>query len=211
MAVARSALWRTCFVLAGVLILAGGPLHPGGTIAQMLAHPDWVLAHVLMLAGFIALWAGLVLYRRGRALPPRTARWSRLAVYGSALQAVEMVFHTASVVDHHNLTAGQATPVLTTHLWLAAIAYPLFGLTAIGFIVATARERTLASPWIAWLGVIGAAAHGAAAPLVVLLEYMPARILFPMVMLFALWCVLAGLWLRRAVPLASPVAATAAD
>jgi hypothetical protein len=32
---------------------------------------------------------------------------------------------------------------------------------------------------------------------VVGLEWMQARILFPMVLLFALWCVLAGVWPRK--------------
>ena len=47
---------------------------------------------------------------------------------------------------------------------------------------------------VAWLGIVGALAHGASAPLAVGLEIPGARILFPFLILFALWCLLAGLW-----------------
>lgn len=194
----RFGLWRVFFALSALFILTGGPQHPGGTMAEMLAHPKWVPSHTLLLAGFLSLLAGLILYQRTVALPDRTRRWVRLAAIGTALQAVEMVFHTASVVDHANLVAGRTTPVLTTHLWLSIALYPVFGLTMIGLILATARDRSLGSPWIAWLGILGALAHGAAAPLVVGFEIQWAEILFPFLMLLALWLLLAALWpLRR--------------
>ncbi len=200
----RPGLWRPCFLLAGLLILIGGPRHPGGTMAEMLAHPDWVPAHALILAGFVALLAGLLAYRRAVPMPERTARWARLAVWGTVLQVIEMVLHTAASVDYANLVAGRATPVLTAHLGLTLVAYPLFALAIVGLILATARERTLASPWIAWLGVFGAVAHGAAPPLVVGFGLGQFRILFPCVMLLALWFVLAAFWPRRAAAPALP-------
>jgi cytochrome bd-type quinol oxidase subunit 2 len=190
---ARFGWWRPCLLLAGGFILSGGPLHPRGDMAQMLGHPNWVLSHVLVTAGFVALLAGLVLYRREVALPARTARWTQWAIWAAALQLVEMVLHTASVVDHHNLVAGNPTPVLTAHLAMTVVAYPIFGVVAAGWIVATARDRSLASPWVAWLGVIGALAHGAAPVLVVTFGIMEARILFPMIMLLALWLAIAAL------------------
>lgn len=198
---ARLHPWRICFLLAAAGILAGGPRHPGGTMAEMLAHPDWLLSHVLVLAGFVALLAGLILYARSGTLPDGTRRWTRLAIIGTALQVVEMIFHTAAMVDHANLVAGRATPVLTIHLALAVVLYPVFAITIIGFIVAAARERALGSRWIAWIGVIGAAAHGAAPPLVLGLGDDRLRVLFPMIALFALWALLAAVWpLRAAAP-----------
>ncbi len=189
--------WRLCFILAALFILIGGPQHPGGTMAEMLTHPKWVLSHLLVLAGFVALLVGLLLYQRATSLPSRTQRWLRFAIIGTVLQAIEMVFHTAAVVDHHNLIAGSATPVLTTHLWLAVIFYPIFGLTLAGFIIAGMRDRVLGSAWIAWLGILGVLAHGAAPPLVILLNIEGARILFPFIMGFALWLILAALWPLR--------------
>jgi nitrate reductase NapE component len=185
--------WRGCFVLSAVLILAGGPMHPGGTMAEMLAHPSWVPAHALLVVAFAALLAGLLLYQRAVVMPPSTHAWFRWAVVGTLGQLVEMVMHTAAAVDHANLVAGRATPVLTTHLWMAVILYPIFGVTLSGFIVASARDRVLGSLWIAWVGVVGALAHGISAPLVVAFELERARVLFPLIMLFAAWQIAAAL------------------
>src|ERR1051325_8779762 len=72
-----SAPWRLCFILAALFIMIGGPLHPKGdrtmttmaAMAEMLANPSWVPAHALMLAGFVALLVGLILYQRHGSLP----------------------------------------------------------------------------------------------------------------------------------------------
>lgn len=192
-----SGVWRLCFILSALFMMAGGPQHPGGTMAEMLGDRKWVPAHSLLLAGFVTLLVGLLLYPRSMLLPTRTKRWLRLAFIGTILQAVEMAFHLAAVVDHDHLVAGHGTPVLTTHLWLAVFFYPIFGLTFAGFIVAGMRDRVLGSPWIGWLGIAGLLANGAAPPLVVLLKVEEARILFPMVLFFAVWLILAGLWPPR--------------
>jgi hypothetical protein len=185
---------RGAFVLAGVLMLAGGPLHPDGTMAQMLLHPNWVLSHALMTCGFAALVLGTFLLPPGVTWTAGARRWRQLALAGAVLQTIEMVFHTVSYVDANNLVAGQSTPVLSTHLALSVVCYPAFGATWIGFIIATARERLFGPPWIAWLGVAGALAHGLSAPLVVGLGVEGARILFPLLMLFALWSILGAVW-----------------
>jgi hypothetical protein len=137
---------------------------------------------------------GLALFSRTPGLSARTRWWLRAAIVGTALQAIEMAFHTAAMVDHDKLVAGAPTPVLTTHLWMTAVLYPVFAFTLIGFIIAAARDRTLGSWWIAWLGVIGALAHGAAGPLVVIWEIEPARELFPLIVLVAIWSVMAACW-----------------
>jgi nitrate reductase NapE component len=97
-----------------------------------------------------------------------------------------MAFHTASAVDHANLVAGRATPILTTHLWLAVVVYPVFALALVGLIVVGVREGVLGPRWIAWLGIVGLLAHGAAAPLVILFQVPRAEMLFPMLLLFAI-------------------------
>ena len=192
--------WRIAFVLAGALMGWGGFNHPRGTLAEMLAHPDWTWAHAVFLLGVLSFLVGLLLLRGGGDLPAGTARWSRLAVIGAGLMVVEMVVHTAAVVDVGALHEGHATPVLNTHLVMAVLFYPIFAVTTLGFVVASARERVVGSPWIAWIGVLGLASHGLAPVLVVALPYLTgisipwAGLLFPGVLLYCLWAVLAGVW-----------------
>lgn len=186
--------WRLLFLTSAVLLLIGGPQHPRGSMAEMLADPAWVPSHLLQLGSYVALLVGLVVFGRSDDLPSQTRRWLRLATVGTALMVIEMALHTAAMVDHGALVAGESTPVLTTHLWMSVLFYPVFAVTTIGFLVVSARERTLGSPWIVWLGVAGLVAHGAAPLLVVGLGLTGASILFPMVMLFALWLVLAAAW-----------------
>ena len=190
--------WRVGFFAGAVLILIGGPQHPNGTMEEMLANPSWVPGHTLVTGGFVAILIGLLLLQREVVLPPRTARWVRLAIIGTTLQVIEMVLHTAAVVDRFNLAAGASTPVLTTHLTLAIVFYPLFAASIIGLIVVAAGEGVLGSRWISIVGMIGALAHGIAAPLVAGLNIERARSLFPGVVLLALWFLAASLWPSRA-------------
>jgi hypothetical protein len=186
--------WRGLFLLAAAGIFAGGPLHPKGSMAEMLGNPNWVPAHSLMLVGFVALLIALLLFRRRSDLPESTRKWTLYAIIGATLQAIEMALHDASVVDRAHLIAGEATPVLTTHLSLAVVVYPIFAVTLGGFIIAGARDHTVGSKWIGWLGILGLAAHGASAPLVVAAHVPAAATLFALITLFALWMILAALW-----------------
>jgi hypothetical protein len=201
-------MWRTCFVAAGALIAIGGPMHPKGTTEQMLANPAWIPGHLLVLGGFVSLLAGLILYRRSEAVTPATRRALRIAAVGTLLQVIEMAFHAAAAVDHDHLVAGHATPILTTHLTLALFCYPAFAASMIWLIVTGVRERSIGSKWTAPLGVIGAVAHGMAPPLVVGLDMSSASVLFPMLILLAVWMIATGL-LRRPVHSAAAITSRA--
>jgi len=166
-------------------------------MAEMLAHPDWFLSHLLQLIGFTAMAAGLWAFAASVQLPPRSSQWCRFAIGGTILQAIEMAFHTAAMVDHHNLVAGAPTPILTTHLAMAVALYPLFALTLTGFIVAAARDRVL-NWWAGALGIIGVIGHGISAPLVVAFDIEAARVLFPMIVLVALWMLIVAATYRSA-------------
>ena len=93
---------------------------------------------------------------------------------------------------HDRLVAGLATPVLTTHLWMTAVVYPIFALTIIAFLIAAGRDRVLGSWWIAWLGIIGVTGHGIAGPLVVIWGIQTG--LFALIVLLAIWMILAACW-----------------
>lgn len=192
--------WRLFLLLGGLGIFVGGSMHPGGTMAEMLADPNWLPGHALVTFGFIGLSAGLLVWGRGTALPPRTGRWLTLAFWASVMQSIDMAFHTAAMVDLDRLVAGEPTPVLTTHLWMTAIVYPLFAAILVGFLVATSRDRLLGSWWIAWLGIIGAIGHGLAGPLVVVWDVEWARGLFGLILLVAIWMIAAAGWPARRAP-----------
>lgn len=194
----RSGLgWRIGFLVAAAGILAGGPMHPGGTMAEMLADANWLPSHALVLTGFIAMAAGLWAFAATVPLPARSGRWCRLAIGGTILQAIEMAFHTAAMLDHHNLVSGSSTPILTTHLVMSVILYPLFAITLTGFIVAAARDGVLRW-WAGIIGIAGAIGHGLSAPLVVGLNIGAARVLFPTMVLIAIWMAIVAVTFRHA-------------
>jgi hypothetical protein len=200
----HSLIWRGLFCLGGVAMLVSGPMHPKGPMVEMLAHPDWVPSHAGMLVGFVAMTVGLVVLRKQVLASLQTRKWLGWAAAATALQSLEMFIHMVASVDHAHLVAGHPTPILTTHLWMSVVVYPLFAAAVIGGILAASRERILGSPWIAWMGVLGAAGHGIAAPLVVALGIEQARVLFPLITALAIWLVLAGVWRRAGtVPMAS--------
>ena len=190
--------WRACFAIGGLAIVIGGPMHPDGTMAQVLADPKWFLSHVLVLIGFVGLSAGLALWRPNDRLVPRTAMWRRLALWVSVAQTIDMAFHTAAMVDAGPLAAGAPTPVLTTHLWMTQFVYPVFAVVLIGFLIAAANDGLLGSWRIAWLGIIGAIGHGLAGLLVPVLEIEWARWGFPLIVLVAVWMIAAAAWPARA-------------
>ena len=189
--------WRALFVLGGLLVIGGGSQHPRGSMVDMLAHPDWLPSHAVAFLGIVALVAGLVCYRRAVVPSGSTRRWVTISIVVATLQALEWGVHTFAYVDAARLAEGEATPVLTTHLWLATIMYTPFGIAVIGLIIAGVRERSLGSPWIAWLGIVGAAAHSVVMILLFVLELKQLTNLVWLSVLMALWFVLAGLWPTR--------------
>ena len=194
----RSRGWRALFVVGGVLYLGGSAQHPRGTMAEMMAAPAWVPGHTTVFVGLLVLTLGLVWFRRTQPAPASMDRWLLFSIVTTALEAVEMAVHTVAYVDVDALTLGHSTPVLTSHLWLATLIYPLFAVSLIGLIQQGQREGSLGSPWIAWIGMLGAAAHGIVMWLVYVFEIGWAPILFPIAAIgLSLWFVLAGVWPSR--------------
>jgi hypothetical protein len=194
----RFEMWRGMLLAGGVLILIGGPRHPGGSMLEMLTHPDWLMAHTLVMLGYGALMAGLLMFARTQANTPALQRWTKLAIAGAGLMTLEMAVHTAAMVDAGHLAAGHSTPVLTTHLAMSVLFYPIFGITSALFMIAAARQRAIGSSVFAWLGVVGTLGNGIAPILVGPFGMMQARILFVFVIGVALWMVLSAVWPSRA-------------
>lgn len=203
----RVQAWRVAFLLSGLAMFAGGPQHPSPDLrlsfqestAVMLANPAWVPAHLGLLVSYAFLL--MAVWRWGRDTPPArsTRAWQRVTLIAIALAIVEMVFHTASVIDVERLRAGVTTPILTTHLVLAALVNPLLGVAVGGLAVAAARNHVLGSLWIAWMAVLGGAMYGGASLYVVLTEDQRVSPFFAIgSSLMALWFLLVAFWPVRA-------------
>lgn len=191
------AAWRLTFIVGGILVIAGGSQHPQGQMADMLVDPAWIPSHAAMAVGFIVLTFGLASFRRLPGLSALTLRWAGIAFFASVLESVEAFMHTIAAFDAAAFSAGESTPIFTAHIWMASAFWTVYAVAIGGLIVAGVRDRSLGSPWIAWIGLIGAVAHGTVMWLAVWLDMGRFGILFPMITLIALWFVLAGLWPRR--------------
>ena len=199
-----SRTWRALFVVGGLLYFVGAFFHPRGmTMSDMLVDPAWIPAHAAVFVGFILLTLGLLSFRRSVPVSPSLDRWLLATLVLAVLQIIEMGLHTMAYVDAGALPAGHlhsglSTPVLTAHLWLSTLAFTPFAVALAGLMWTGTRERVLGSPWILWIGVIGAVAYGTVMWLVFVLRIDGAGILFPVAHLAVpLWFVLAGVWPRR--------------
>lgn len=196
--------WRVLFIVGGLSYFIGSFFHPRGmTMKEMLVDSAWVPAHTAVFVGFILITAGLVLYRRSVDVPRTMAGWLLAVIVLAFFQILEMGLHTLAYVDaamlsHEAFHGGMSTPILTTHLWLSTLAFTPFAIALIGLIWTGQRERRLGSPWIGWIGIIGAVSYGAVMWLAFVFEIAGTGILFPIAhLLVPLWFILAGLWPRR--------------
>jgi hypothetical protein len=199
-----SRVWRVLFVVGGLVYAVGASQHPRGeTMADMLVDPTWIPAHAAVFVGFLLITFGLASFRRAVAVSPAVGRWLTATLVLAAVQVIEMGLHTMAYVDANALASGDlhgglSTPVLTSHMWLSTLAFTPFAVAFLGLIWKGSRERVLGSPWIIWLGVIGALAYGSVMLLLVVLQVEWAPILFPIAHIAVpLWFVLAGVWPSR--------------
>ena len=194
--------WRLALGLSGLFLFAGGPLHPegdagrdfdGATLA-MLADPNWVPSHALMLVSFVFLLLGLIgLMRSGLMRDRRLAPLTTVAVVGAALAVVEGVLHLAAVVDAEALRAGRPTPILNAHLALAVVAYPAMGLPFAALAWFGGLSRVLTHPLVGAIGALGGISHGLAAPIVVLSRDQRFSFLFMGAIFISIWLIVFGI------------------
>ena len=199
-------------------MLIGGALHPAGLedapfmehTAVMLRNPVWPTSHAFSLLGSLLLLTGLLLARQdadvAEAVGPRLLR---IAVVGNAVWCIEGLAHLLAYRDLDALVSGGPTPILSVHLAMAVVSYPLgnFPLVLVG--------PRLGRNWqplvrvFAWLGAIGGLVYGVSAPIVVLNQDQGYGILFPIgATLVAVWLLAAGLARPKPAPVERPVRQT---
>lgn len=192
-------------VAGGVLMAAGGQLHPIGSGETVEAHllsmfesPAWTFAHTLLLAGGVVNLLAFVTAWRVRAFGPRVQRVLPIVAVGWGFGAIELVPHLLAAGEAGELAHHHATPVLDLHVVLQVIASPAVGLTGalVAFVVARAA-RTWPARLLAVPGVAGGLLSAAAGTLVVLTGDPFFTILFPFEAGLAVWLVGTGLRLLR--------------
>ena len=63
--------WRLFFVVSALLLPIGGFQYPDGTMAEMLAHPAWVRAHIFMWPDSPLCWAASLFFDQTARCPRR--------------------------------------------------------------------------------------------------------------------------------------------
>src|SRR3712207_2722504 len=125
------------FVLGGLLMMAGGQLHPRGSgdtvdeyLLTMFSSPGWLSSHLVLLAGSVTSCLAFVAAWRSEAFGGRVQRWLPLVAAAWALGATEMLPHLLAANDAHALAHHEATPVLDLHVLMQLLASPAVGLTS---------------------------------------------------------------------------------
>jgi hypothetical protein len=158
----------------------------------MLADPNWVPSHALMLASFALLLLGFIGLSRSELMAGRLATLTRVAIVGAAVGVVEGILHLAAVGDTAALKSGAPTPVLNAHLAMAVVAYPAMGLPFAALALFGGLSRVLTHPVVGAIGVLGGISHGIAAPIVVLSRDPRFSFLFTGVVFVAIWLMVVG-------------------
>ncbi|HET7820657.1 MAG TPA: hypothetical protein VFL10_03950 [Ornithinibacter sp.] len=188
--------------IGGLLIAAGGQLHPHGSgatvdsyLASMLGSGTWLPSHLLLLLGTALATVGFVTTRRAEVFGPRVEGWLVTAAIGWGVATVELVPHLVAVRDADGLAHHHATPVLDLHLSLQVAATPLMGLTGAALAIAVAWSARTVPAWLlAVPAVVGGIGYAASAPLIAATGSLAPTVLFPMQAGLAVWLV--GTWLR---------------
>jgi len=197
---AGSRVWPWAFAAGGVVFLIGGALHPdedsslpeAEATAGLIGAPTWIPAHALLLIGSLGFAIGLFALARSRmSLSTAAQRAAWVAAIGAALLVIESFFHLAAFADEDAALAGNATPLLSTHMAMALVVYPLFTF-ALAALAVLSRD-TLTHPVFGIMGAIGAVIFGLAPALAGLAGIEALGWMFPVGGIgLALWFTAAG-------------------
>lgn len=198
----RTHLWRICLVASGVILAAGGPMHPESDakdslreeLATMTADERWVPGHSLIVVSTILLATGLWIAWRDRVWPERVQRTLGFAAAAVSLYVVETVAHLAAARDSHALAHGDAAPVAFTHIGLSVFLYPLTGIAIVALALSFARAQRGWRKPIVGLGVLAGTLHAISVPATLILpdvEFTP--VFAGAALTLAIWSLATGL------------------
>ena len=193
------------FVLGGLLMMAGGQLHPRGSgdtvdeyLLTMFSSSGWLSSHLVLLAGSVTSCLAFVAAWRSAAFGGRVQRWLPLVAVAWALGAAEMLPHLLAANDAHALEHHEATPVLDLHVLMQLVASPAVGLTSAFIAVAVAAAvKTRPAQVLAGFAVLGGLGSAAASPLVTATGDTRFALLFPLQTGLAVWLMGTGVRLWR--------------
>lgn len=192
--------WRGCLVLAGVLLIAGGRMHPSADaedplrqeLATMTADERWVPGHSLILAAIVLLAAGLWTLYRTRAWPG-IARPLLVGAIAFSLYAVEAAAHLLAFIDAEALANGESAPVAFAHLGLGMVLYPISGWALVYLAWSMGRSGGLRRA-ISVVGIVAGLLHAFSVPVALMLPDTELSWMFASAaILMAVWSALVGL------------------
>lgn len=192
--------WRVVLVMSGLLIIAGGRMHPDAEatdsireeLATMTADPLWVPGHALIALGTIGI-VGVLWWARSRGIWAGTGRALTAAAIAMSLYAVETVFHLAAAADAHNLAHGHAAPVAFTHVGLSVLLYPLSGAALAWLGISLIRTQSGIRRVVPVLAVVAGVLHALVIPTTLVLPDAELTPVFASAAIgMALWSILTG-------------------
>lgn len=184
----RPITWWPLLVFGGLLVFVGGGMHgdPAGpdlpirqNLATTMEAGGWVLGHAIMTVGAALIAGGVWIARREAGWQLSRTLW-RVLVVAVALNAIELVVHTAVIVEKDGLLAGETGLLTAVHLAGLLIVYPLYGLAVAAVAAVRFRAAGIGHRAIAALGIVGGVCHAVSAPLAVATESSAFEFLFPL-------------------------------
>ena len=204
--------WKVAVGLGGVLGFVGGSMHPDSSdsiplrerMVEMTADTaPWAIGHGLMTIGSALLVVGLVVIRRTGAWPTAGPALP-FVVAATVANTLELVLHTAAVLDHDRLAAGDWPPLTVVHLGLSLVTYPLFGAAIVLLAWRLLPAWPTPAKVIGVIGILAGIANALSTPLAIVVDLEGASALFPIAAIgISVWLVVAAFTrVRETAPLA---------
>lgn len=164
--------WRAALVGSGIALLLGGSMHPDAPadldlrdeLATMMDDDAWIPGHSIVLVSAVLLAVGLSVASRRGSWPTSSRNALRFAAVATGFYCIEAALHLFASVDVDRLRDGDFAPVAFAHLGLAAILYPMSGLSIAYLALKVTPHWSLPQRAFSAMGIIAGIATALSVP-----------------------------------------------